>query len=122
MLFKKCLLPLVLLLLILTNAPHAQVPPTKTFTNPILPAGADPWVIHKDNYYYYTNSTGKNLTIWKTRSMADLNKAAPVVVWTPPQAPHIPKSCGRPSCIFCRVNGICILLPTMATITTTGFM
>jgi GH43 family beta-xylosidase len=55
-----------------------------TFTNPLLPAGADPWSIHKDGFYYYMHTTGRNLTIWKTRSLADLATARKKVVWTPP--------------------------------------
>ena len=67
---------------------QAQNPPTAaiTFTNPLLPSGADPWVEYHDGFYYYMNSTGRNLAIWKTRSMADLNKAERRVVWTPPRS------------------------------------
>ena len=39
----------------------------QTFTNPLLPSGADPWVTYQDGYYYYTNTTAKNLTLWKTK-------------------------------------------------------
>lgn len=55
-----------------------------TFTNPLLPAGADPWSIYKDGFYYYMHTTGRNLTIWKTRSIADLKNAERKIVWTPP--------------------------------------
>ena len=55
-----------------------------TFHNPILPSGADPWVTYQDGFYYYMNSTGNNLTIWKTRNVADLSTAEKKVVWTPP--------------------------------------
>jgi len=55
-----------------------------TFTNPLLPTGPDPWVEFKDGFYYYMNTTGKNLTVWKTRNMADLATAEKKVVWTPP--------------------------------------
>jgi GH43 family beta-xylosidase len=55
-----------------------------TFTNPLLPSGPDPWVTYKDGYYYYTNSTQTNLTLWKTRSVVDLKNATKKVVWTPP--------------------------------------
>ena len=55
-----------------------------TFKNPLLPSGADPWVTYQDGFYYYMNSTGNNLTIWKTRNMADLATAERKVVWTPP--------------------------------------
>jgi GH43 family beta-xylosidase len=56
----------------------------KTFTNPLLPAGADPWSVYHDGFYYYTHTTGRNLTLWKTRSLADLKTAESKVVWTPP--------------------------------------
>lgn len=61
---------------------HAQ--PVKTFVNPILPAGADPWCIYKNGYYYYTNTTGDNITIWKTRTIAGLKTAQKKVVFNPP--------------------------------------
>jgi len=57
---------------------------SQTFTNPLLPTGPDPWVIYKDGFYYYMNTTGMNLTIWKTRSIADLKTAEKKVVWRPP--------------------------------------
>ncbi|MDQ2720208.1 MAG: family 43 glycosylhydrolase [Bacteroidota bacterium] len=56
----------------------------QTFTNPLLPAGADPWVIQKDGYYYYTNTTGSNVTLWKTRNISDLINAEKKIVWIPP--------------------------------------
>jgi len=45
-----------------------------TFKNPLLPVGPDPWVIYHDNYYYYMNTTGKNLTIWKTKDITDFER------------------------------------------------
>lgn len=56
----------------------------QTFTNPLLPSGADPWNIYKDGYYYYTQTTGRNLTIWKTKDLTELKSAEKTVVWTPP--------------------------------------
>ena len=55
-----------------------------TFANPVLPSGPDPWVTFRDGYYYYMHTTGRNLTVWKTRSLADLATAEKKVVWTPP--------------------------------------
>ncbi len=57
---------------------------SKTFTNPLLPGGADPWCIYKDGYYYYTNTTGKNITLWKTNNIAGLKTAEKKVVFNPP--------------------------------------
>jgi GH43 family beta-xylosidase len=56
----------------------------KTFTNPLLPSGADSWCIQHAGYYYYTNSTGSNITIWQTKNITDLQHAAKQVVWVPP--------------------------------------
>jgi len=69
------------LVILITGILRAQ---EKKFTNPILPSGADPWVIYKDGYYYYTNSTGRNLVIWKTKSVVDMQNAQRKVVWVPP--------------------------------------
>src|SRR5690348_7985150 len=55
-----------------------------TFTNPLLPSGADPWIEEHDGFYYYTQTTGNNLTIWKTRDIGQLRSAEKKVVWTPP--------------------------------------
>lgn len=57
---------------------------SSTFRNPLLPGGPDPWVIYHDNYYYYMNTTAKDLTIWKTKDITDLKNAEKKVVWTPP--------------------------------------
>jgi GH43 family beta-xylosidase len=56
----------------------------QTFTNPLLPSGADPWCIYRNGYYYYTNTTGNNITLWKTKSIADLRTANHKVVFKPP--------------------------------------
>lgn len=55
-----------------------------TFTNPLLPSGADPWVVYKDGYFYYTNTLGNKINLWKTRNLHEVREATPVTVWTPP--------------------------------------
>lgn len=54
--------------------------------NPVLPTGPDPWITLRDGYYYYMSTTGVNLTIWRTRNIADLGTADKRVVWTPPDS------------------------------------
>ena len=54
-----------------------------TFTNPLLPGGADPWVLLWKGNYFYMNTTQRNLTLWKTRDLGDLKDAQKKVVWTP---------------------------------------
>ncbi len=67
---------LILFLSIITNA-------QLTFTNPLLPSGADPWVTEKDGFYYYMHTTGKDLNIWKTKKITDLSLAEHKKVWEP---------------------------------------
>ncbi len=73
-----------------------------TFTNPLLPSGADPWTVYHNGYYYYTNSTGNNITLWKTKNMADLNTAEKKVVWTPPSTGEYSKEIWAPEIHFLR--------------------
>ena len=65
------------------STPKVQKP-QRTFTNPLLPYGADPYSFYKDGYYYYTNTTRDKLVVWKTKSIADLKTAEKKVIWTPP--------------------------------------
>lgn len=85
-----------ILLLVVNSALYAQ----QTFTNPLLPSGADPWTIYKDGYYYYTNTTGRNVTIWKTKSIATLSSAEKKVVWTPPPNKEYSKELWAPEIHF----------------------
>ena len=79
------LLSICLLSSMLSIGQKTYTQQTKTFKNPLLPSGPDPWVIQKDGYYYYCNSTGRNITLRKTKNMADLANAPKNIVWTPPE-------------------------------------
>jgi GH43 family beta-xylosidase len=68
----------------IANAPPARAAHEHTLTNPLLPSGADPWITSRGGFYYYMNTTGRNLVIWKTRHIEDLRTAQKKVVWTPP--------------------------------------
>jgi GH43 family beta-xylosidase len=54
-----------------------------TFSNPLKDNGPDPWVFTWNGNYYYMNTTGRNLTLWKTRDITDLRNAEKKIVWTP---------------------------------------
>ncbi len=54
-----------------------------TFTNPLLENGPDPWVVWWKGFYYYSASSGSNLTLRKTADITDLRHAQKTVVWTP---------------------------------------
>lgn len=57
---------------------------TDTFTNPLLPAGPDPWVVQNDDWYYVTHTTGRDLQLYRTKRMSDLAQAEVQTIWIPP--------------------------------------
>ena len=71
-----------------------------TFTNPLLPAGADPWSIYKNGFYYYTHTVGDRLIIWKTKSLADLKTAPHKTVFIPPTGKAYSKGLWAPELHF----------------------
>lgn len=73
-----------------------------TFVNPLLPSGPDPWVTFHDGFYYYMHTTGINLTVWKTKSLADLQSAERKVVWTPPASGPYSRDIWAPEIHFLR--------------------
>lgn len=56
----------------------------QTFTNPLLPSGADPWSIFHNGYYYYTHTLGDRIVIWKTNNIGLLRDATKKTIWVPP--------------------------------------
>lgn len=66
-----------------TAAGSASDSANDTFTNPLLNSGADPWVVQWKGFYYYSNTAGSNLTLWKTADITDLRHAEKKAVWTP---------------------------------------
>jgi GH43 family beta-xylosidase len=87
----------LLLLLLVAGCATKQA---KTFKNPLLPSGADPWCIYKDGFYYYTNTTGENITVWKTKSIADLATAEKKIVFQPPATGPYSKEIWAPEIHF----------------------
>lgn len=61
-----------------------------TFMNPLLPSGADPWAVFHNGFYYYMQTMGNRLVIWKTKNLAKLKEAARKTIWE--AVPHTPYS------------------------------
>jgi len=72
----------------------------QTFTNPLLPSGADPWSIYKDGFYYYTHTMQNKIVIWKTKSLADLKTAAKKTIFVPPSGTPYSKELWAPEIHF----------------------
>ena len=55
-----------------------------TYTNPIVPNGADPWVTRHDGYYYMTYTTTTNITILRSQDLVDWSNAEVKLAFDPP--------------------------------------
>ena len=79
---------------------------TEKFKNPILPAGADPFVVFwNDKYYYVYSNADASVEV----SCADN------IHLLPKQARNIPKTSGHPKFMRLTASGICTLRATRAT-------
>lgn len=58
----------------------------QTFTNPLLDSGPDPWVSQKDGFYYYMNTEGNKLSIYKTKDLSQLRKTEKKVIYHAPES------------------------------------
>ena len=72
----------------------------KTFNNPILSRGADPWVLQKDGFYYYTQTNGRNIELRSTQKMEDLSSSNPLIVWQPVENQDYSKQIWAPELHF----------------------
>src|SRR5680860_1888385 len=45
---------------------------TKTFTNPLLPSGPDPYSTYHNGYYHYTSTEGNKLVLKRVKNLANL--------------------------------------------------
>lgn len=59
-------------------------PAPRTFTNPLLSSGPDPWVTRSGEVFYYMHTLGDRLAIWRTRDITRLVEAESKTIWTPP--------------------------------------
>lgn len=58
-----------------------------TFTNPLLPNGADPWLEYfEGNYYLLTTTWTSQLVMRKSPTLAGLSSARPIYVWSDDRA------------------------------------
>lgn len=89
-LLTSLLLPIFLLSCATKNAAPDAVKKTEpktvdanTFTNPIYPNGADPWLEYFDGNYYLTTTTWTSqLVMRKSPTLAGLATATPIHIWS----------------------------------------
>jgi GH43 family beta-xylosidase len=61
--------------------------PAQTFSNVLLPRGADPWVYrHLDGMHYLTVTTSRDITLWRSTTLSTIGSGEKKTVWTPPSS------------------------------------
>lgn len=83
------LLSLLLLMAFLVSgglAVRLRAADALTFTNPIVLAGADPWIVVKDGFYWFTATSGNRVEIRKSKTLAGLAQATPKTIWHAPES------------------------------------
>lgn len=81
---KIHLLPQSLLLLLFWMV-SPTVSAQKTFANPLLEYGPDPYSTYHEGYYYYTHTMQDRLVLFKTKNLADLKNAEKKTIWIAPK-------------------------------------
>jgi GH43 family beta-xylosidase len=84
------------------NAVRAQQ--SATFTNPIVTSrnAADPWIVYRNGFYYFTATTGSSIYVWKSRTITGIDSGTKVTVWTPPPTGPQSKNIWAPELHFIR--------------------
>lgn len=75
----------------------------RTFTNPILNSGADPWIIQKGGFYYYCGSFGTGVYLIKSKNIDEMRISPRKNVWTAPAGTSYSREVWAPELHF--ING-----------------
>jgi GH43 family beta-xylosidase len=63
-------------------------------------SGPDPWVIYRNGFYYYTNTLGDRIALWRTQDITRLRTAQTRVIWRAPAAGPDSASIWAPAPVF----------------------
>lgn len=75
---------------------NSKVSVDSTFTNPLLPNGADPSAIYHEDNYYYIKSKARRIILRKTPDITDLVNAEKDTIWIPPKGTRYSKQLWTP--------------------------
>ncbi len=83
---KKSFLIIGVFILILVGCTHFKDKEkiSDQFTPIIDNNGADPWLLKNDNYYYYTKTTGNDVTLWRSEELSTVVAGERKVIWKLP--------------------------------------
>ena len=97
---KKIAVCIVLFSVFISGFSQMDTSNTTTFTNPLFSSGADPWIIQKDGFFYYTNTSGSRLFLRKAKNLADLKRSEQKTIWIPPAGTSYSKEIWAPELHF----------------------
>lgn len=81
--------------------PDPPKPPAgTTFKNPLMASAADPWVVQRGDFYYYMQTLGNRIQIWKTAKMSQLASALSYTVFNAPSTGINSKAVWAPEMVF----------------------
>jgi GH43 family beta-xylosidase len=69
---------------------------SRSFTNPVVASGADPWVVRHGSYYYFCQSGGRQVRVARSERLRDLGADRGTVVWSPPSGTPYSKEIWAP--------------------------
>jgi len=80
------LIPVLFWLTLLATLSRPAPAQTATFTNPIVKSqdAADPWMVYRAGYYYFTFTLGNRIEIWKSATITGVEQGTRVTVWQAP--------------------------------------
>lgn len=83
--------------------PATTAPPSvATFTNPISPWGADPWVTLRQGHYYFCQSRHDAIWVSRADSLVDIGRGVWAKVWSPPAGTNYSKELWAPELHYLR--------------------
>jgi GH43 family beta-xylosidase len=71
-----------------------------TYTNPLKASGPDPWVLFSNGWYYYMNTTGNELKLWRTKNLGQLAAAEEKIIFKPEEGKAYSKQLWAPEIHF----------------------
>lgn len=82
--------------------PEQSVAPLarKSFANPIMKSGADPWVVQKDGWYYNCYAAGDSIKVRKTSILSDIESSPAKPIWKAPEGKPYSKEIWAPELHF----------------------
>jgi GH43 family beta-xylosidase len=92
----------LLALTLTVSAVDATAESSGTFVNPVVPSGADPWVIRRGNAYYFCQSHDGAIWVGVTDRLERLGSCDWRLVWTPPLSSRYSQELWAPELHFLR--------------------